>query len=225
VRQAAADSKVAAPVRQVLRRQVARRKGSTRLTGPCWQLLPATCRPPRGMFSWSRQRTLLRWHQAIVPPNWPQPRRPGRSAAVADGRTGVGAAACTAEPALGHRRICGELAKLGFSASPRIAARSLLAAWGRRRLAPARGSCPYISRRCEAIPAGSGSSRRATADPYAATTRTDCHDLQARLVCALALPREPGVESPHPSRIGVAHPTLTRRVSSQAASSCPGSPT
>jgi hypothetical protein len=128
VRQAAADSKVAAPVRQVLRRQVARRKGSTRLTGPCWQLLPATCRPPRGMFSWSRQRTLLRWHQAMVPPNWPQPRRPGRSAAVADGRTGVGAAACTAEPALGHRRICGELAKLGFSASPRI--RRPLAACG-----------------------------------------------------------------------------------------------
>jgi hypothetical protein len=185
---------------EVLRRQVARRKGSTRLTGPCWQLLPPTCRAPRGMFSWSRQRTLLRWHQAMVPPNWPQPRRPGWSAAVADGRTGVGAAACTAEPALGHRRICGELAKLGSVPRRESAARSLLAAWGRRRLAPARGSCPYL------IAALRSDTCRERIEPTSDSGSVCSHDThrlsrssgETRLRTRHAPPREPGVESPHP---------------------------
>ncbi len=78
-------------------------------------------------------RTLLRWHQALVRRKWRQPvGRVGRPPLSHEIRELVLRLA-RENPRWGHRRICGELAKLGFTVSP-TSIRRLLAAAG---LAPA----------------------------------------------------------------------------------------
>jgi transposase InsO family protein len=78
-------------------------------------------------------RTLLRWHQGLVRRKW-------RQAAGQRGRPGLPAEVrelvlrlARENPRWGHRRICGELAKLGFRVSPTSIRRLLASA----RLGPA----------------------------------------------------------------------------------------
>ena len=78
-------------------------------------------------------RTLLRWHQSLVRWKWRRcGTRPGRPKLSAEIRELVLRLA-RENPSWGHRRICGELAKLGLQASP-TSVRRLLA---RARLGPA----------------------------------------------------------------------------------------
>ncbi|MBA3718191.1 MAG: transposase [Actinobacteria bacterium] len=78
-------------------------------------------------------RTLLRWHQALVRRKWRQDgRRPGRPRLSPEIQELVLRLA-RENPRWGHRRICGELAKLGLRASP-TSVRRLLA---RAQLGPA----------------------------------------------------------------------------------------
>jgi putative transposase len=78
-------------------------------------------------------RTLLRWHQSLVRWKWRRyGARPGRPKLSAEIRELVLRLA-RENPSWGHRRICGELAKLGLQASP-TSVRRLLA---RARLGPA----------------------------------------------------------------------------------------
>jgi putative transposase len=63
-------------------------------------------------------RTLLRWHRALVRRKWRQDgRRPGRPQLSGEIQELVLRLA-RENPRWGHRRICGELAKLGLQASP-----------------------------------------------------------------------------------------------------------
>src|SRR5205823_5561334 len=73
-------------------------------------------------------RTLLRWHRAMVRRKWRQPaRHVGRPPLSTEIRELVLRLA-RENPRWGHRRICGELTKLGFAVSPtsirRLLARS-----------------------------------------------------------------------------------------------------
>jgi transposase InsO family protein len=78
-------------------------------------------------------RTLLRWHRSLVRRKWRQPgARPGRPRLSSETQELVLRLA-RENPRWGHRRICGELAKLGLQASP-TSVRRLLA---RARLGPA----------------------------------------------------------------------------------------
>jgi putative transposase len=113
---------------EVLRRQVARPK----LNGPDRALLAAAARhlprSSRGVFLVT-PRTLLRWHRALVRRKWRQPAaRRGRPPLRAEVRELVLRLA-RENPRWGHRRICGELAKLGFDVSP-TSIRRLLARAG-----------------------------------------------------------------------------------------------
>jgi putative transposase len=102
---------------EVLRRQV---------VGPKFRMVDrallaaAACHLPRSSRS-SRlvtPRTLLRWHQALVRRKWRQGSgRCGRPKLPAEVRELVLRLA-RENPRWGHRRICGELAKLGFRVSP-----------------------------------------------------------------------------------------------------------
>jgi putative transposase len=73
-------------------------------------------------------RTLLRWHQALVRRKWRQPgRRAGRPPLAAETREAVLRLA-RENPRWGHRRICGELRKLGLIVSPTSVRRLLVQA-------------------------------------------------------------------------------------------------
>src|SRR5881396_28494 len=102
---------------EVLRRQVARphlRAADRALLAAAACHLP---RPSRGARLVT-PRTLLRWHRALVRRKWRQPsERCGRPKLPAEVRELVLQLA-RENPRWGHRRICGELAKLGFRVSP-----------------------------------------------------------------------------------------------------------
>jgi putative transposase len=102
---------------EILRRQVARPK----LGAADRALLAAfACHLPRSSFGvlLVTPRTLFRWHRALVRRKWRQPAgRRGRPPLSAEVRELVLRLA-RENPRWGHRRICGELAKLGFRVSP-----------------------------------------------------------------------------------------------------------
>jgi putative transposase len=102
---------------EILRRQVARPKVDT----PERALLAAAaCHLPRSSRTvlFVTPRTLLRWHQTLVRRKWRQPAgRRGRPPLSGEVRELVLRLA-RENPLWGHRRICGELAKLGVHASP-----------------------------------------------------------------------------------------------------------
>jgi putative transposase len=102
---------------KILRRQVAR----PRLGAADRALLAAAaCHLPRSSRSVLvvTPRTLLRWHQALVCRKWRQaPGQCGRPKLPAEVRELVLRLA-RENPRWRHRRICGELAKLGFQVSP-----------------------------------------------------------------------------------------------------------
>jgi transposase InsO family protein len=109
---------------EVLRRQVARphlRAADRAL------LAAAAChlaRPSRGARLVT-PRTLLRWHRALVRRKWRQPpNRRGRPPVPAEVRALVLRLA-RENPRWGHRRISGELARLGFGVSPSTVRRLL----------------------------------------------------------------------------------------------------
>jgi putative transposase len=109
---------------EVLRRQVAR---PTLRAADRALLAAAVChlpRPSRGARLVT-PRTLLRWHRALVRRKWRQPpSQRGRPPVRAE----VGALVlrlARENPRWGHRRISGELAKLGFGASPSTVRRLL----------------------------------------------------------------------------------------------------
>ena len=102
---------------EVLRRQVGRPK----LGMPDRALLVAAAvrlpRPSRAVLL-VRPRTLLRWRQALVRRRWRQPPgRVGRPPLPPEVQEFVLRLA-RENPRWGHRRICGELRKLGFIVSP-----------------------------------------------------------------------------------------------------------
>jgi putative transposase len=113
---------------EILRRQVVRpRLGLVDRA----LLAAAACHLPRSSRAMLlvTPRTLLRWHQAMVRRKWRQPvGRVGRPPLAAEIRELVLRLA-RENPRWGHRRICGELAKLGFSVSP-TSIRRLLARAG-----------------------------------------------------------------------------------------------
>jgi putative transposase len=109
---------------EVLRRQVAR----PRLRAADRALLAAaSCHLPR---SWRgarvvTPRTLLRWHRALVRRKWRHPpSRRGRPPVPTEVRAVVLSLA-RENPRWGHRRISGELAKLGLRVSPTTVRRLL----------------------------------------------------------------------------------------------------
>jgi len=102
---------------EILRRQVARPKFAAADRA---LLAAAACHLPRASRSvlLVTPRTLLRWHQALVRRKWRQAAGPrGRPRLSAEVRELVLRLA-RENPRWGHRRICGELAKLGFRVSP-----------------------------------------------------------------------------------------------------------
>ena len=113
---------------EVLRRQVARPK----LRAADRALLAAAaCHLPRSIHGARlvTPRTLLRWHRALVRQGWRQPpSRRGRPSLSAEVRALVLKLA-RENPRWGHRRISGELAKLGLRVSP-TSIRRLLARAG-----------------------------------------------------------------------------------------------
>jgi putative transposase len=117
---------------EVLRRQVARpklRPADRALLAAAACSLPRRSRGQRLVTP----RTLLRWHRALVRRKWRQPSaRRGRPPLPVEVRELVLRLA-RENPRWGHRRICGELGKLGFRVSP-TSIRRLLA---RARLEPA----------------------------------------------------------------------------------------
>lgn len=116
----------------ILRRQVTQPKlemADRALLAAAAEHLP---RPQRTLLLVT-PRTLLRWHQALVRRKWRQQAgKPGRPPLSPEIRELVLRLA-RENPRWGHRRICGELAKLGFRVSP-TSIRCLLA---QARLGPA----------------------------------------------------------------------------------------
>jgi putative transposase len=110
---------------EVLRRQVARPK----LRAVDRALLAAAaCHMPRpsGGARLVTPRTLLRWHRALVRGKWRQPPgRRGRPPVPAEVRALVVRLA-RENPRWGHRRISGELTKLGLRVSPTTVRRLLV---------------------------------------------------------------------------------------------------
>jgi putative transposase len=113
---------------EILRRQVARPKLGVLDRA---LLAAAAAHLPRSSRSvlLVTPRTLLRWHRALVRRKWRQPSgRAGRPPLSAEVRELVLRLA-RENPRWGHRRICGELRKLGFAISP-TSVRRLLARLG-----------------------------------------------------------------------------------------------
>ena len=102
---------------EILRRQVVRpelRMADRALLAAAACHLP---RSSRGVLLVT-PRTLLRWHQRLLRRKWRQATgRPGRPSLPAEVRELVLRLA-RENPRWGHRRICGELAKLGFRVPP-----------------------------------------------------------------------------------------------------------
>jgi putative transposase len=102
---------------EILRRRVARprlRPADRALLAAATFHLPRPLRDARLVSP----RTLFRWHRALVRRKWRQPAgRRGRPPLAAEVRELVLRLA-RENPRWGHRRICGELAKLGFRVSP-----------------------------------------------------------------------------------------------------------
>jgi putative transposase len=117
---------------EILRRQVARPK----LGAAGRALLAAVaCHLPRSSLGvlLVTPRTLFRWHRALVRRKWRQPSgRRGRPPLSAEVRELVLRFA-RENPRWGHRRICGELGKLGL----RVSATSIRRLLARARLEPA----------------------------------------------------------------------------------------
>jgi putative transposase len=109
---------------EVLRRQVARpqlRAADRALLAAAAGHLPRQSRGARLVTP----RTLLRWHRALVRRKWRQPPgQRGRPPVPAEVRALVLRLA-RENPRWGHRRITGELAKLGFKVSPSTVRRLL----------------------------------------------------------------------------------------------------
>ena len=109
---------------EVLRRQVARpklRAADRALLAAAACHLPRASRDARLVTP----RTLLRWHRALVRRKWRQsPGQRGRPPVPAEVRAAVLRLA-RENPRWGHRRISGELAKLGFRVSPSTVRRLL----------------------------------------------------------------------------------------------------
>ena len=106
---------------EILRRQVGRPKFRPADRA---LLAAAACRLPRSSRAalLITPRTLLRWHRALVRRKWRQSAgRPGRPPLPAQTQALVLRFA-RENPRWGHRRICGELAKLGLHVSPRASA-------------------------------------------------------------------------------------------------------
>jgi putative transposase len=102
---------------EILRRQVARPRlgAADRALLAGLRLSPAAVVVRRTLVT---PRTLFRWHRALVRRKWRQPAgRRGRPPLSAEVRELVLRLA-RENPRWGHRRICGELAKLGFRVSP-----------------------------------------------------------------------------------------------------------
>jgi hypothetical protein len=102
---------------EILRRQVARPKLARADRA---LLAAAACHLPRSSRGvlLVTPRTLLRWHQALVRRKWRQaPGQRGRPKLPAEVRELVLRMA-RENPNWGHRRICGELGKLGLRVSP-----------------------------------------------------------------------------------------------------------
>src|SRR6266542_6189894 len=102
---------------EVLRRQVARPK--LRAADRAF-LAAAACHLPRSSCTrlLVTPRTLLRWHRALVRRKWRQPPgQRGRPPLPAEVRELVLRLA-RENRRWGHRRVCGELAKLGLNVSP-----------------------------------------------------------------------------------------------------------
>ena len=110
---------------EVLRRQVARpqlRAADRALLAAAARHLPSSARSARLVTP----RTLLRWHRALVRRKWREPPdrrgRPPRASRSA----GLVLRLARENPRWGHRRISGELAKLGFRVSPSTVRRLLV---------------------------------------------------------------------------------------------------
>ena len=117
---------------EVLRRQVARpklRPADRALLAAAAFHLPRPLRDARLVTP----RTLLRWHRALVRRKWQQPSGRGGRPPLAPEVREVVLRLAREKPRWGHRRICGELGKLGFRVSP-TSVRRLLA---RAQLEPA----------------------------------------------------------------------------------------
>ena len=102
---------------EVLQRQVARPKLGTADRA---LLAAAACHLPRSSRGvlLVTPRTLLRWHRAMVRRKWRQPvGHAGRPPLSAEVRELVPRLA-RENPRWGHRRVCGELRKLGLHVSP-----------------------------------------------------------------------------------------------------------
>src|SRR5881394_2145751 len=112
----------------VLRRQVARPKLGMADRALLAAAAVHLARPQQGSLLVT-PRTLLRWHRALVRRKWRWPSgRVGRPPLSAEIRKLVLRLA-RENPRWGHRRICGELRKLGFTISP-TSVRRLLARLG-----------------------------------------------------------------------------------------------
>jgi putative transposase len=73
-------------------------------------------------------QTLLRWHRELLRRKWTQPRRPPGRPTVEDRVRQLVLRFARENPRSGHRRIAGELLKLGLRVSPSTVRRLLLAA-------------------------------------------------------------------------------------------------